>query len=464
MLKKQSQVFLSVLFFCDICIIGTSWLLAYYLRFYGINYPVAEVTPKFYIYLRACAVVMIFGAVCLVYSKMYTPKRISNFKAEIRSIINSNLILWIILTALTFYFRKYSFSRLHSIYFIALSVSVLIIFRFSVRKTLQILRSKGKNLRRILIIGSGRTAKNLVNKLNRNHGLGLHQIGLISEFEKHKEINLDIIGNYDDIPDVITKHNVDQVFIALDSNQQSDLAVINKNLAEQMVDLHIVPDVYHTLNINPEIAELDGLPIIVLRQSNVGGWDRVFKRIFDLFVAVCSILIVFPLWIIIPILIKLTSKGPIFFKQERMGLDGKSFQMLKFRSMRIDAEAKTGAVWAKKGDNRTTTIGAFLRKTSLDEIPQLFNVIQGTMSIVGPRPERPVFIAEFKKQIPNYMLRHKMKAGITGWAQINGWRGNTSLEKRIECDIYYLTHWSIWFDIKIFILTIFKGFVNPNAY
>ncbi|MBT4290796.1 MAG: undecaprenyl-phosphate glucose phosphotransferase [Deltaproteobacteria bacterium] len=464
MLKKQSQVFLSILFFCDLCLISGSWLLAYYLRFYGINYPAAVTTPLFYIYLRACAVVTIFGAFCLIYSKMYTPKRISNFRAELRSIFNSNLILWIILTALTFYFRKYSFSRVHSLYFIALSISTLIIFRFTVRRTLLYLRSKGKNLRRILIIGSGYTAKNLVIKLNNNHGLGLYQIGLVSEHEKNKDINLNVIGNYPDIPEIIAKYNVDQVFIALDSNQQSDLAVINKNLAEQMVDLHIVPDVYHTLNINPEIAELDGLPIIVLRQSNVGGWDRVFKRIFDLVVALCSIIVVFPLWIIIPLVIKLTSRGPVFFKQERMGLDGKSFHMLKFRSMQVNAESETGAVWAIKGDARTTKIGAFLRKTSLDEIPQLFNVIQGTMSIVGPRPERPVFISEFKTQIPNYMLRHKMKAGITGWAQVNGWRGNTSLEKRIECDIYYLTHWSIWFDIKIFILTIFKGFVNPNAY
>jgi Undecaprenyl-phosphate glucose phosphotransferase len=272
------------------------------------------------------------------------------------------------------------------------------------------------------------------------------------------------LGQYRDIPDVIERHEVDQVYIALDSNQQSDLEEINRQLAEQMVDLNIVPDIYHTLNINPELLDLDGMPIIALRQSAVEGWNRVFKRIFDLVGAALLIVVLTPLWIVIPLLIKLTSPGPAFYRQERMGLDGRSFWMIKFRSMRVDAEDETGAVWASAGDQRRTKLGAFLRRTSLDEWPQLFNVLAGTMSLVGPRPERPVFIREFKKKIPNYMLRHKMKAGMTGWAQVNGWRGNTSLEKRIEFDIYYLTHWSIWFDIKILLMTPFTGFVNQNAY
>jgi Undecaprenyl-phosphate glucose phosphotransferase len=231
-----------------------------------------------------------------------------------------------------------------------------------------------------------------------------------------------------------------------------------------MVDINIVPDIYHTLSINPEILDLDGIPVIALRQSAVEGWSSVLKRTFDIVGATCFIILLLPVWIVVPILIKLTSPGPVFYLQERMGLDGSSFNMIKFRSMRIDAEAKTGAVWAREDDDRKTKLGAFMRKTSLDEVPQFFNVLLGTMSLVGPRPERPVFIKKFKKQIPNYMLRHKMKAGITGWAQVNGWRGNTSLEKRIECDIYYLTHWSVWFDIKILLKTVITGMVNPNAY
>ncbi len=191
---------------------------------------------------------------------------------------------------------------------------------------------------------------------------------------------------------------------------------------------------------------------------------NLFKRVFDLVGSTAGIMLLMPVWILLPILIKLTSPGPIFYLQERMGLDGKSFKMIKFRSMKVDAESETGAVWATKDDQRKTKLGSFIRKTSLDEVPQFFNVFQGSMSLVGPRPERPVFISEFKTKIPNYMLRHKMKAGITGWAQVNGWRGNTSLEKRIEHDIYYLTHWSIWFDMKILVMTVFSGIINPNAY
>jgi exopolysaccharide biosynthesis polyprenyl glycosylphosphotransferase len=206
------------------------------------------------------------------------------------------------------------------------------------------------------------------------------------------------------------------------------------------------------------------MPVIALRQSSVEGWNRVCKRLFDLAGASLAVVLLLPVWLILPIIIKLTSPGPVFYLQERMGLDGKPFNMIKFRSMKVDAEDKTGAVWAKKDDDRRTAIGTFIRKTSLDEAPQFFNVLKGNMSLVGPRPERPVFIEEFKSQIPNYMLRHKMKAGITGWAQVNGWRGDTSLEKRIEFDIYYLTHWSILFDMKICIMTPFIGMIHPNAY
>ena len=194
------------------------------------------------------------------------------------------------------------------------------------------------------------------------------------------------------------------------------------------------------------------------------GWNQVLKRILDIFGALIALVLFAPLMLIIAIVIRLTSSGPSLYGQERMGLDGRTFNALKFRSMHYDAESETGAVWASENDERRTKFGTFLRKYSLDELPQLFNVFKGEMSLVGPRPERPVFIEQFKSQIPNYMLRHKVKAGITGWAQINGWRGNTSLEKRIECDLYYIERWSIWFDIKILFLTFYRGFFGTNAY
>ena len=216
--------------------------------------------------------------------------------------------------------------------------------------------------------------------------------------------------------------------------------------------------------LHTEVESFEDMPIVTIVQSPMTGWDKVLKRIIDIFGALIALVLFSPLMLIIAIVIRLTSSGPSLYGQERMGLDGHTFNALKFRSMHLDAESKTGAVWASENDERRTKFGTFLRKYSLDELPQLFNVFKGEMSLVGPRPERPVFIDQFKSQIPNYMLRHKVKAGITGWAQINGWRGNTSLEKRIEFDLYYIERWSIWFDIKILFLTFFRGFFGTNAY
>jgi len=212
------------------------------------------------------------------------------------------------------------------------------------------------------------------------------------------------------------------------------------------------------------VEEFDGLPILNLRNSPLYGWNMIMKRALDIAISLIAIALLSPFMLLIAVLIRLTSPGPVLYRQERMGIGGDIFHILKFRTMAVDAEAATGAVWARKGDPRRTMPGSILRATSLDELPQLFNVLKGDMSLVGPRPERPVFIQEFRRKIPRYMLRHKMKAGITGWAQVNGWRGNTDLVKRVEHDLYYIEHWSISFDLKILMLTLWKGFVNRNAY
>jgi Undecaprenyl-phosphate glucose phosphotransferase len=237
------------------------------------------------------------------------------------------------------------------------------------------------------------------------------------------------------------------------------------SLSEVMVTVSLIPDILSIPNLRSGVSYFFGYPVIHITDSPLNDtWNRIAKRSFDIIFSSFVLLFLSPAFLLIAILIKGTSSGPVFYCQERMGLDGNLFQMLKFRSMTENAEAKTGAVWAIPNDTRTTKIGAFLRKTSIDELPQFWNVLKGDMSVVGPRPERPVFIEKFKKEIPKYMLRHKMKAGITGWAQINGWRGNTSLIKRIEHDLYYIENWSLILDIKIVLLTILKGFVNKNAY
>jgi Undecaprenyl-phosphate glucose phosphotransferase len=254
------------------------------------------------------------------------------------------------------------------------------------------------------------------------------------------------------------------VLIALPASRNRELEQLLDSLADETLDVRIVPDVLRHVTLSCDIEDFNGLPIVRLNDSPLVGWGALTKRVTDVVLSATALVVLSPLLGLLAALVKLTSPGPVLFVQERMGLDGRSFPMLKFRSMRSDAESTSGPVWAQAADNRRTAFGTLLRKTSLDELPQLYNVLRGDMALVGPRPERPVFVSQFRNQIPHYMLRHKVKAGITGWAQVNGWRGNTSLDRRIECDLFYIRNWSYALDLKILAMTLWKGFVNENAY
>ncbi len=459
---RLSQVFIFLLFLSDITLLGVAWIGAYFMRFDWYPVPAPDYIPELQSYIYSAPIIIAVAAFGFISSGIY--KNLLRSKHEMIRVLQSCLVIFATLLAVSFFYRDFSFSRIFALHFIWMSFVLISIERTLARKFLAYMRKKGKNLLHVLVIGNHQTAIHFCDKITHNKELGLQFHGTISKSKLFNIQGLPWLGDYASLPEIVEKHGIQQVYIALDSKDQSDLDDINYFLRDLMVDLFHVPDVYHSLNINPEILDLDGIPLVALRQSPLSGWNSLFKRIFDIFGALVGIILLSPFFIVISLLVKMTSKGPVLYAQERMGLDGTRFNMLKFRSMPTNAESSTGAVWAKKGDNRTTAIGGFLRKSSLDEIPQFFNVLGGSMSLVGPRPERPVFIEEFKGEIPNYMLRHKMKAGMSGWAQVNGWRGNTSLEKRIECDIYYLTNWSIWFDIKIVLLTLIRGFVNPNAY
>ena len=247
-------------------------------------------------------------------------------------------------------------------------------------------------------------------------------------------------------------------------NRYDDARRVFAILSQLLVEVRLVADVPNFAGLSLTTTNLDGMPLVGLRESPHFGLNIVVKRAMDMVLSLIGLLLLSPLLTLLAILVKWSSPGPIFYRQERCGLNGKSFYMLKFRSMPVNSESKTGPVWAKKSDNRSTPLGAFMRKTSLDELPQLWNVLMGDMSLVGPRPERPVFIQKFSKTIPNYMARHCVKAGITGWAQVHGWRGNTSLRKRLQFDLYYITHWTPWLDMRILWMTIFHGILHRNAY
>jgi Undecaprenyl-phosphate glucose phosphotransferase len=328
------------------------------------------------------------------------------------------------------------------------------------------LRRRGFNLRSAIIVGNNEIAMAFVERLRLHPEIGLLVKGVveIDGCEGKKKTDLPVLTTSADLTEVLQVHKIDQVILALKNSQRDQLDQILASLIDQHVDVRIIPDLHQFITLGCDVEEFEGLPLISLNQSPIVGWNRVAKRTSDIIYGVIALSLFSPLMGAIALLIKLFSPGPILIRQERMGLDGHLFKMLKFRSMTVDAEKSTGAVWASKNDTRVTWIGKILRKTSLDELPQLINVLRGDMSCVGPRPERPTLVAKFKNDIPRYMLRHKVKAGMTGWAQINGWRGDTSLEKRIEYDLYYIANWSLVLDFKIMFLTVFKGFISKNAY
>ncbi|OFZ81014.1 MAG: undecaprenyl-phosphate glucose phosphotransferase, partial [Bdellovibrionales bacterium RIFOXYD1_FULL_44_7] len=334
------------------------------------------------------------------------------------------------------------------------------------RNTLRAFRRKGFNLRYVLAVGEGGSLQTIISRIDKFPELGLRVVGVVTHEQSPAQAvaNKPVIGHFGEIAAIVHKAKVDQVLIALSGGQHKELDRILGLLKHETVDIQLIPDVHEYITLGCEVEDFDGLPVVHINDSPLYGWGAYAKRATDALLSSFALLLLFPVMLLIALTIKLTSKGPVFFKQERMGMDGRTFAMLKFRSMKIDAEAETGAIWASPEDRRRTLIGTFLRKTSLDEVPQFWNVLRGDMSLVGPRPERPVFVQKFRNDIPHYMLRHKVKAGITGWAQVNGWRGNTSLDRRIECDLYYIRNWSYSLDWKILLMTFWKGFVNKNAY
>ena len=382
-------------------------------------------------------------------------------------IVKATSIATLILITLTFFVARSEFSRVIFLYFWIISIIALCLIRILFREFLRLIRKRGYNLRYALIAGTGKLGQDITDKIQDHPELGLKIRGFLSEDASQVGNTVDgyqVLDTYENIRDVIISNQIDMVLITLPLNAHEKLKSILDNIADEMVSIMIIPDLFEFISLRGGVGEFEGIPIISLRDSPLYGWNRVIKKATDISLSLFIILVTSPLMLAISILIKIMSPGPILYKQDRMGLDGKIFKMLKYRTMGTQAEEKTGPTWATENDQRRTLIGAFLRKTSLDELPQFFNVLKGDMSIVGPRPERPHFIQQFRSKIPKYMLRHKMKAGITGWAQVNGWRGNTSLEKRIEYDLYYIENWKLMFDFEIMWLTFWRGFISKNAY
>jgi Undecaprenyl-phosphate glucose phosphotransferase len=449
----------------DAGLIALLWLGSFVLRFYA---PIIEVTkgfPAFSEYAALTPLIVVLWAVVLTAKGVYKAQRLLPGASETKLLVEGHCIALVCFIALTYVFSEYRYSRGVLIYFGILGSICLPTGRLLIRALFHLFRRKGVHRRNILFVGEGKSVQLLIERMRGYPELGDPCGILVSGSSPlHAGIDLPVLGTFSDVAEVVERHDIGQVFIALPRQQWSALDLILDKIQDHTIDIQIVPDVHEYVTIGCQVEDFEGVPIVSLNESPLLGMRAVAKRVTDILVSLVALIALSPVLLLIAFAVKLTSRGSVLYAQERMGLDGRTFPMYKFRSMAVDAESTTGAVWARQGDNRRTPIGAFLRATSLDELPQFFNVLVGDMSLVGPRPERPVFVRKFRNEILHYMLRHKVKAGITGWAQVNGWRGNTSLEHRIDCDLHYIRHWSYFLDIKILFLTVWKGFINKNAY
>ena len=362
---------------------------------------------------------------------------------------------------------SYEVSRLVWFHFAALNIIRTYGGRAVVRAYFERRYKSGVGLQRVLLAGTGDLAKHVVDRLIQHVELGYKIVGFIDNAKGDGHLGhrgLPLLGTLADAEEIIRTENIDQLYVALPLDQHVNMLGLVEVANKECIDVKVIPDFLQFVTLRAKLEELDGIPLINVNDVPLHGFNSVIKRTLDIACATGALSLLFLPMLVIACVIKSTSKGPILYKQQRMGLDGRPFELLKFRSMHQDAESNTGPVWATENDPRRTRFGGLLRRLSLDELPQFWNVLMGDMSLVGPRPERPFFVEQFKERVPQYMLRHKVKAGITGWAQVNGWRGNTSIEKRIEYDLYYIENWSVGFDIKIMWLTVVYLSFHRHAY
>jgi len=470
MLKRHRHIIEHLFRAMDGVVIVVSWLASYAVRFYvapiAPSLAVTKGLPPFAKYAALAPLLAVLWMGVGTWMRVYESTRLMGRFREIQVLLKAHLVALLAFMAITYLFEEYHYSRLVIIYFAVMSGIAMAALRIALRAALRSLRTHGFNLRHVLVIGEGIVMDRLIDRLDNYPELGFRVRGVVTSEPAGSSVirGKKVLGGFEDILEVIRANNVDEVLIALPPSQGQRLDRVLDLLKDETLDVGIVPDVQQYVTLGCEVEDFDGLPVVRINDSPVMGWGAMAKRATDAVLSAVALIVLSPLLLFVACLVKLNSRGPVLYAQERMGLDGRSFSMLKFRSMRVDAEKQSGAVWARADDDRRTAVGTFLRKTSLDELPQLWNVLRGDMSLVGPRPERPVFVKKFRAEIPHYMLRHKVRSGITGWAQVNGWRGNTSLDARIQCDLFYIRNWSYTLDLKILTMTLWRGFIDKNAY
>ncbi len=422
-------------------------------------FPQALPVPT--LYYQALASGVLLSALYFPLVSLYRPRRGEWMLTELRNLTVAVVALFMTLALLSVITRTSGeLSRVWFGLWFLLSLTGLVSSRIALRSTLRWFRSLGYNRRHVVIIGEHGLCHRVDDAIDNAPWAGFH----VSRIFATRSGDTSLLDRWYEIGHYLQTHHVDQIWIALPIRDSEILSSLVSRLDRYVVDIRYTPDPHGAELMQGAIVSVAGLPMVNLSLAPIEGHNVILKELEDRLLAVLFLVIASPVMLAIALAIRVTSRGPILYRQERLGWGGNPIQMFKFRTMPVDAESSTGPIWSNPDDKRATPLGGFLRRTSLDELPQLFNVLRGEMSLVGPRPERPIFVEKFKHEVPGYMQKHRVKAGITGWAQINGWRGDTDLHQRIQHDLYYIRNWSLLFDLKIILLTVFRGFVNKNAY
>lgn len=469
MSSRQRALFVTLQVVLDVVMVGLAFVVAYRLWFALPLRPVVDMAP-FSEYAKMLAVQVVVTLVIFFFYKRYHRTRIVSYFDELWRVVAGVSIATVTTVAIVSFFLKDSsldvnYSRGMVVYAWLLTVMLVMVGRVIYGILAGMLRARGIGEERVLIVGAGDAGQQMVRRAQASPGLGYRIVGFADDMPGVERVRgAPILGSSADLGTIIDRYNISEVIIAQPDAEHEELLELVDCCLDRQITIQIFPSAFQIMASEVHLGDLNGLPLLTVRDTALRGWRLGLKRGVDIIVAGASLVILSPVMLLMAILIKLDSPGPVFYVQERMGLDARPFPMIKFRTMRKDAEAETGPVWATADDPRKTRLGSFLRRTSLDELPQFINVLLGEMSIVGPRPERPVFVREFQQEIPRYIHRHREKAGITGWAQVNGLRGDTSIEERTKYDLWYTEHWSLWLDFKIMLKTFVQAFHDPNAY
>ncbi len=454
----------------DAAVIAVSYGLAWLLMINGFV-PTKGDPLRAEFYLMALLIVVPVYLFLYAVFQLYTPKRVQGRRLEFANICKANSIGLLMFTLVLYLISKnpfwYNFSRPMIIYFFVINIVLETAERNAIRAFLRSMRAKGYNLKHILLVGYSRAAEGYIDRVKQNPEWGYHIAGILDD---HKALGEDykgirVLGTIGELNSILDMNVLDEIAITLSIKEFGNLGEIVAACEKSGVHTKFIPDYNNIIPTRPYMEDLLGLPVIHIRHVPLtNGLNKFMKRIVDIFGAIVAIILFSPVMLAAAVLVKITSPGPVIYCQERVGLHNRPFKMYKFRSMEVQAPTEEKSKWTTPHDPRVTPVGRFIRKTSIDEMPQFFNVLKGDMSLVGPRPERPFFVEKFKEEIPRYMVKHQVRPGLTGWAQINGYRGDTSITKRIECDLYYIENWTLGLDFKILFLTVFKGFINKNAY